>query len=83
MILSIFLPVLPQFEQIGEVCVHAGHAQYTQQPASAGWSVLGARLRVTLEFLSVPKTCCQIPQSWESWAHCRTPTVYRTGTNDY
>lgn len=25
-ILSIFLPALPQFEQIGEVCVHAGHA---------------------------------------------------------
>lgn len=31
MTLSI-LPVLPQFEQIGEACVHAGHAQYTQQP---------------------------------------------------
>lgn len=36
-----------------------------------------------MELLSTPKSCCQILQSWESWAHHRTHAVYRTGTQAY
>ena len=65
-ILSIFLPVLPQFEEIREVCVHAVHTHPSHHSPSVPAGQLGAWLRITLEFLNIPKSCCQILQSLDS-----------------
>ena len=41
----------------------------TARQCGAGCSVLGAWLKVTVKFLSVPKSCCQILHSREFSAH--------------
>lgn len=50
----------------------------TQPPASAGWAVVGDDSESSAFLITLSDTL-----SWKSWAHSRTPTVYRTGTSDF
>lgn len=50
----------------------------TQPPASASWAVVGDDSESSAFLITLSDTL-----SWKSWAHSRTPTVYRTGTSDF
>lgn len=53
-----FLCLLPQFEQIKEVCLHAGHASvHVNKPMNDVCEILGTWVSVTLEFKNVPELC--------------------------